>query len=512
MRLGAIAKKFLSRQRLKPAPPFPVSEQSPSAVQERIEQCRNDFWAFDKIYFPPSVYTQGYAPPADFHRELADIATMGGLHVVLAPRDHGKTVTLKKFEVWLQLYGHVEVSGTMSENLTKAGNILSDLRVLIQDNPRIYHDFRPVFSQANTHQYQFRTESPHLPPHVRTCMAFSGKRSARGSGKLFSRPDRIFCDDLETRQSPLSDEQADRRIRTLSEAAKSTKLGGTVIVIGNNFDEKTAVNRLLIEQDRGIIQEGYRVHVYRAWNGEPLWPQRFPAKTETELRKMLKPYDTAEWLGDYQQEPAKPEGITFRREFYQEWAELPPDTRGVIYCDPNLSKKGRGDTTAIIALGWSVSQLKYFAVRAVCRSFSDPNELLLEVLRIREETGFRQVGFDGNVSQESSWTAHVRNFATINKFPLPSIQYKRYKIDDLTKNAQTAWVNGEILFPRGFAESRSGRKFMDQVFSFAGKKAGKLDDAPDALISAIEMISETGLKRVLKNKPKIEPIADVFNF
>ena len=197
-------------------------------------------------------------------------------------------------------------------------------------------------------------------------------------------------------------------------------------------------------------------------------------------------YGLAEW-GELE------EGLIFKRQYYQEWDYLPSDAMGVVYCDPNLSKKGKGDTTAIVKLLYSQSTNNFYIADAKCDTYSDSNELLKDYLFMRDERA-RWLGFDGNVSQESSWSQHVRNFCSIHNIPSPIIEYKRYRVDDLSKNAQMLWNEGRLLFPPNFYKSASGEKFLQQLYVFAGKRNSKLkDDAPDGLICSVEFIIESGL-------------------
>ena len=187
------------------------------------------------------------------------------------------------------------------------------------------------------------------------------------------------------------------------------------------------------------------------------------------------------------------EGRIFVRDHYHEWTNLPDDCRGVIYVDPNLSLKGLGDTTAIVGLTYSPSADHYFVVRAACRSYSDPRELLEETLEFRRNERLKTIGFDGNVSQESNWTNHIRSYCREKGIAFPVVEYKRYNTEQLTKNAQWIWNEGKVAFPPGFKDTVEGKRFLDQVSAFNGKKHTKgKDDAPDALICAFELIFESG--------------------
>lgn len=206
------------------------------------------------------------------------------------------------------------------------------------------------------------------------------------------------------------------------------------------------------------------------------------------------------------------EGFIFRREHYEEYDVLPEDCRGVIYCDPNLSKRGQGDSTAIVKLLFSPSTGKFYIADAVCRSFSDSNDLLQSVLRMKDAK-VKAVGFDGNVTQESQWTNNVRNWCRLHQVPFPVIEYKRYRVDDLAKNTQLLYSDNAILFPRNFRSTTEGERFAAQVFSFSGKKAKMPDDAPDALICAVEFLHERSLaKRSITNTIPTMPELGTINW
>lgn len=458
--------------------------------EQRLKLALKDFWQFDKIYFTKEMYSDGYSTPSRFHKEIIRIASRPGIQVVLGPRKHGKTATAKKYLVWLLLSGKINFAGTLSQTLTTSRNILTDIFSLIADNRRILHDFAPEFDEANQDQITFSARN--IDKKIRL-MAFSEGRSVRGATRLFDRPQFILCDDLETRQSPLGDEQTTARLRMLSEAFHSLSSNGTILVLGNNFDERCALNKLLQEQNDGILPAHIKVHVFKAFDRRPLWHERFPARSADELRQLLKVSDQAEWLAEFQQTPTAPDGFIFNRlNPLPTYRELPPDARGVIYCDPNLAKKGRGDSTAIVSVLYSPNLDKYYVEMPVCRSFSDSNTLLDAVLKMRSNRT-RAIGFDGHVNQESTWTNNVRNYCKINNIPYPPITYCRYNTDELAKNIQGSWNEGRILLPENISQTDDGKRFLTQIFAFAGKKAHLADDAPDALICAFELLHQRNL-------------------
>lgn len=493
---------------LRPAPPWTGAEASTDARAERVAACLDAdenaaFWAFDTLYFPPSVYTQGYAAPADYHRHLVAEANRPGVYIHLGARDHGKTVTAKKWLAWMLLAGRVSIAGTFSQKLDVSRALLADVHALLGENPRILADWKPRFHVANADALQMTTEGAGCPRHWRFARAFSEGRSVRGYARQFGRPDVILCDDLENRKSPMGADQVSRRGKLLAETRTSMQRGGTLVVLGNDFDPRCLMHRLRLDHEEGRLDPSWRVERHPAWqsggtgNGRtagPLWPERFPAATLPELRTMLAPADEDEWQGEYLQNPQPPEGSLFKRDHYAE-EHAPADVRAVVYVDPNLALKGKGDTTGMVALGWSRSAEAYYVLAARCRSYADSNDLLGDVLDLRRDAQARTVGFDGNVTQESTWTQHVRAFTRERGEPYPAIEWCRYRVDDLAKNAATAFATGLIRFPRGFAQTDEGARFLSQMYAFRGKRAPseQNDDAPDALICAFELLHERGM-------------------
>lgn len=194
---------------------------------------------------------------------------------------------------------------------------------------------------------------------------------------------------------------------------------------------------------------------------------------------------------------SNPSGFVFKRVYYSVYDTIPPDAVGAIYCDPNLSLKGKGDTTAVVKMLYSRSTGLFYIDSVICRSFSDPKELLTNLLNLySNDNKIRFIGFDGNFAQESSWTAHVEAYSKIQQIRFPLIDYKRYRVDETLKTTQFLWNDRQILFNRNIEFSEEGRRFLDQVYSFNGKKntkAGKHDDAPDAMICCINYLYDLGL-------------------
>lgn len=489
-----------------PVSPFPENERSDKAVIKRLVNSVKDFWKFDRYYFTEEMYGESYAAPNEMLLSIIDSLrftdTSSHAEIYFGPRKHGKTVTGKKALAWLLLTGRVNIAATYAETLPKSSNIMKDVCDIVRTNERIVHDFRPEFMEDNADQFQFRCAPPALKSSKlslealfgnRYCMCFSEGRSLRGYTRMFDRPKFILGDDVETLESSFGHDAVRLRVEKLSESFHSMDDGGIFLILGNDFNTAGALHRLRIEQEAGILNKQWRLRIFKAWqDGRPLWSERYKASSEGELRRMLAPTDEADYQANYQQNPIPPDGDFFKRDLYHEWTVFNADARGVVYVDPNLSKKGKGDTTAIAAIFYDHENDAYMIYDPVCKSFSDSNHLLDATFRLKDSSGASAIGFDGHVNQESTWTNNVRNFCRIKKQPFPRIEYKRYKVNDIAKNFQLAYAEGRVYFPPGFAKTPDGERFLSQFFAFTGTKKNDADDAPDALICAFEFLHERG--------------------
>ncbi len=314
-----------------------------------------------------------------------------------------------------------------------------------------------------------------------------------------------------TVDSSFEKDPINKRIEKIGETAKSLRKNSVFFILANDFKVVSAIHILRLQWENNLLPKGYFFHIYKAWQyGHALW-KRYKAKTEAELRALIMPLNEADWQGNYQMNPIPPEGDFFKREYYLE-SQAPSSLKCVLYCDPNLSKKNKGDTTAIVVFGYSAKKDMYYIVDAICHSYSDSNKLLQDVLGLKAKyPNIYAIGFDGNVSQEATWSQHVRNQCTITGLPFPAIEYKRYHVNDLAKNFQITYNGFSVAFPVGFSKSEVGETFLNQFYSFTGTKGSSKDDAPDALICGFEFLHERKLARGNESKKPI-PIEDYYNF
>lgn len=493
------------------APPWPAKEATDAAVDARRKAVRepDGFWAFDEFYFPPEAYDGQYARPnRHFHGTVITATEKTGREctLILGPHDHAKSAFVYKKLVHAILTGERHFIGLVSETLDTPRSIIAAISGFLKRNERLRHDYPDLELLADSaEELCVRTRDTRQT----WIKCFSEWRSPRGRNvDFFQRFDLIVVEDLENHMSPLDEDAVTRRRKKLAEYQSALAEDGALVMTANNFAEECVSNLMLAEHRAGTLDESWTVHAFVAWKERgdhssnrrsgPLWPERFPASSEAELRTMLRPMDDDTWEGSFQQRPRKPSGFYFLSKHYAEWQTLPDDLVALIWCDPNLALKSKGDTTGMLGLAWSRQTGRKYVIGPRCLSFSDSNELLDSYMHIVTHLYDMRVpviglGFDGNVSQESHWTSHMKNFAHERQIPMPRVEFRKYSVSDIAKNTQMEFNKGAFLFPTGFAQTDEGRRFCAQMWSFTGKKrSGHKDDAPDALICANEFLYDKG--------------------
>jgi hypothetical protein len=487
-------------------PPFSKSEMTAAAQKKRMEKVTNDFWAWDKTYFPPEVYPD-YAEPGFYHKEEIGITDLrdGKAHIFMGPRKTAKTSWIKRKVIFDFLHARRKYIGFGSGTLRAPKLFLIDVYMFLKTNKRIQHDYHLQWGKVSEDglqlitNYSTNAEGSFIEP-------LSEERSTRGGQRnLIDRYDLIVFTDLENETSSLTKDAVQKRIDRINEMRSSLEPWGTLLAEGNNFHVDCALNRLKKELEVGVLSKNFILHIHKAWDesrpgkAKSVWYAKYPANSEAQLKEMLQPENDYDWAGNFQQNPKVRGSDIFPPEFYQEWNDIPKDLRTVIYTDPNLSKKQKGDTTAAGAMGFSPSKQKFFIPPGlICKSYSDTNELLKDIIelrrRLKEDNIYaRSIAFDGNVNQESHWTQHVRNYSKYQGVPIPPIDYKHYDVDSLTKNAEKIYKNREVYFPAGFKDSEIGQRFLTQFHGFVGKKRNKKDDAADWFVCVIELLHELKL-------------------
>jgi hypothetical protein len=486
-------------------------ENSAAAKKKRVKESLADFWHFDRLYFSNH---KDYAPPGLLHKIMFALFDEIGIFWVVAFRHLAKTNYVVKIVIWKMLRGDYKTAGILAETLDKSRMIINyKIEGALLDYPKLREDFGIQQITNNDNLFAFKCDTN---DGICTFMPFSLKKNARGATMGFDRPDIVVGDDIETSDSTFTEDATRKKIDKVLEFYRSLGLKATMLLTGNMIDKKCAANVLKKEQDKGTPRNLIRVLAFPDF-AEPNSKILFPFKVDKRSGKITAEWSPLPYLGTVWDAMFPAESIKAMREIRMiaddhEWSQamcdpkahggkvfplekrisyklkgLPTDARGIAYCDPNLSKKNRGDKTAFFALLFSPSTQLYYVYRPRCRSYSDSNLLLDEFFSLYDDNVPR-LAMDGNVSQQSMWEQHCLNWSYKRQRPSPPIAYERITVDNHIDTAKTMYMTGQILFPEDgeqWYSEREREEFYDMLHSFTRKSDNRPDDSADCLICAI---------------------------
>ncbi len=502
-------KKIQRTLKLQPATAWQGKDATAAARERRREENKN-FWTYDTNYYPPEIYKQGYAKPAAFHRSLIEYTYQPGIHTVLGPRKHGKTVTALKRFAHALVVGEWSYVVTWGSTLKKARRLMRSIALLIKRNARIQHDYGIEIVTDNNEEFRVIIDGREI-----LIEPASPGRSLRGALDLFDRPQAVLSDDRQTIMSTRNPDANRASNLKLREAYKSCTDGAVVIDLGNNFSEDCVYNDLKKHHEEKTLDPGWYLYIYRAWSDDTgsLWQEKYNAEKEDDLRILLE-CSEEEWSGEMQQDPQPGGGCIFPETHWKEYNELPADAIGIGYCDPNLALKiDISDTTAIGALLYSPSENYFYVYRPRCQAYSGSEELLTDYYEVYDPSRVQRLAFDGNVNQEAVWSNNVLNWCIRNKKPFPQIDYRRYDVDLHIKSVQTVFAQDRIFFPVVWEDAKEKARAKKQVTKFKGKKKkGKIKvDFADWLVCAFQVLHDPevqlgeGHSREIKVTTYVEP-------
>jgi len=153
------------------------------------------------------------------------------------------------------------------------------------------------------------------------CAGVGGPITGRGA-------DLLIIDDPVKSAEEADSETYRERAWNWYRATAYTRLepGGAILLIQTRWHEDDLAGRVLAEAAKtgerweviklpALAEEG---DILCRAEGEPLWPERYPAQALAEIRESIGPYW---WSSLYQQRPAPPEGALFKKDWWRFYAD-----------------------------------------------------------------------------------------------------------------------------------------------------------------------------------------------
>jgi predicted phage terminase large subunit-like protein len=457
----------------------PFEADSPEKQQERIGRARWDKLFFMQTYLPHYFYGEF----GDFHDEWSELGDLKD-EVVLraAPREHAKS-TFFTFgdplhDICFELRRFIII---ISDTNNQATGFTLPMRLELEDNPRIRHDF------GNLHGPTWAKNDFTTATGVRILARGRGEK-VRGLKNRQYRPDKIIVDDFENDTNVRNPQLVKEGIDWLLKAViGSAGAGFCFIMVGNLFHPKSVLSQLMAMQD----EEGrplYNSRVYRAILDEgtpderPLWPAVWSLERLKQKRRFMGSVAFNAEMMNLTGAADSPFREEWFKYFSREEAELPP-LLVATFCDPSGKSGEANDFKAVITVGLDRAGMKFYCLHAWIRH-ATVREMFAAIYRQWEEYQSGVVGIEENMYEEFLHEA-IENYAKeAGRYPpWKPIKQTGQKEARIIGTLSYLVEHGKLLFEKGHSDQDL---LVEQLIYIIN--ATVHDDGPDALEGAVSLL------------------------
>lgn len=473
-------------------------------------------------------------PPCRMHRELFAAllevhAARAGRLALGAPRDHAKsTIATLAFPLWSLLCKREPLILLVSGTDTQATELLQHVRRQLEENPLLLADFPELADAKKSAPWR---KGALLLPTGEMIRAYSANQNPRGIRNGKQRPTLIIADDLEDRNSVLSQDQRSKLHTWFNATLINSGTAETrVVVVGNVLHDDSLMANLLDP----AISPMWRAMRYQAvekfcprqdlWDfwgringgtekfeeetGAPaakrfldanraamlagtqvLWPQRY--SYEDLMRKRMD--GEGVFQAEFQNEPMDPETCIFARAKMSYWDDVPLTSAQFLKrfgfafgrchpgeffgaCDPSLGRNPeKGDYTAIVILFRPSNSNVCYVIEADIERWG-PEAAMNRITQLCKIYPVRRFVVETNQFQQILYSnlkcrLEAETYCT-HLMGVDNRTNKQQRIMGLEPEI----IRGRLVF------SRQHQRLLQQMRAFPG---GKNDDGPDALEMAV---------------------------
>ena len=339
------------------------SQEIREVLQKGTTEQKRALWGFnkregvDRIYKKYQLFTTNYPryfahKPALFHEGMVKNyirSYIGEINFLnIAYRGSAKTSLMKLFTVFVLLNDR-EHSRKFVKVLTKdfqnSKQVVTDVYNLIVEMSGVFGD---VFEQEGKKKHEETMGSFTMKSGVKLLSGTVGK-TQRGHVQDAYRPDWIWFDDIEDRDSADSDTKTLNIINKVDEAIQGLSVDGNYVNTANYIT------------DIGVIQNMRGKHVVEMMtpildeNQNPTWDYFSPKKI-TEIR-----LDAEDWFGEYMNDPVSGANREFKQEYFQKitMAEVMTKNTRLFLTIDSAVKKDEGADFSGFCLNFVCEQNKW---------------------------------------------------------------------------------------------------------------------------------------------------------
>lgn len=453
--------------------------ETPEEKKRRIESLKKDVGKFVTYYFSRYATSES----ADFQIRLAQRVARNPkcFELIRWGRGLAKSVWADLIiPLWLWARGESIYIVIVGNNETKAIQLLSDIQVELEANPRLKHDFGDQKLQGSWESGNFRTKDERF-----IGKALGMGQDPRGLRIANLRPNYIVCDDLEDKDTVKNPRRQDEVVRWILGSLIPCMDGPVRRYLhpNNDFAPRTIQNCLEKESQTAHVD---LVKAYDKETYAPAWHQKYSADYYKEQEKII---GIIAAHAEYLHEP-QVEGKVFTKDMFQYAPPPRIDRFKMLTAHWDVAYSGNNDYNAIGI--WGLHGLDFWKLKAFCRQckMEEAVRFMFEyektlpkgvMIQWRVEAQFwndpvRQA-IEKVVSEQGRWlNISIVNRSTARKF-------------DRLMSMHPYYQNRRIYYNE---KEQYNSDFQVSTAQLMGIEPGYRthDDAPDADQQAVEYLAE----------------------
>ena len=455
--------------------------ESEADKQRRIERARTDYEFFVSYYFPDVARCKCgkfQTDAAKFIRKNPNTRA-----VFEWARGHAKSTHMGVFvPLWLKIQKerqfHTLVLVSKSED--SADRLLADLQAELEFNRRYINDFGEQMKEGNWAEGEFTT----LDGYYFTSIGRG--QSPRGLKNKSRRPDYIIIDDIDDDEMVRNEQRVSKATEwVLSALFGAMEAGrGRFIMVGNRIAKNSVLSKII--ERPGVYHT--KVNILDR-DGKPTWKENYTAAEVAEMRSMM---GERNFQKEYMNNPTT-EGSVFRAKDirYGKMLQLKEYRQLICYTDPSFKNSATADYKATMLVG-KTPDGHFHLIKAYADQTSvsqmiawhydvmDYVDGKVPVLYFMESNFMQDLMLDEFKKVGNAVGHHV---------PIRGDARKKGDKFARIEAMQPLFERGLVVFNEKEKNSPGMQVLEEQLLMF--EKGGRAhDDAPDALESAIWMLSQ----------------------
>lgn len=456
----------------------PFEDDSPEKQKERVDRARWDKLFFMSTYLPHYFFGEF----GDFHGEWGDLGDLKNeCALVAAPREHAKSTFFTFGDPIHDIcYGLRHFIIIVSDTNDQATGFTLPIRLELEDNPRIRHDFGDFIGKPWA-KNDFTTSNG-----VRVLARGRGEK-VRGLKNRQYRPDKAIADDFENDTNVKNPKLVkDGKDWLLKAVIGSLGDGYCFLMVGNIFHPKSVLSQLMAEKD----DEGGPLYISRIYQAildegkpeeRPLWPSVWPLdRLYAKRRTMGSRIFNEEMMNRTGAEDSPFQEGWFK--YYERIAIVLPELLVATFVDPSAKSGQANDFKAIVTVGLHRSTMQFQCLHAWIRHAS-VGEMFRAAYAQFDSYGGR-IGIEENMLKDFLHEAIYNYAKEAGRFlPWEAVHHSTNKEGRIIGTLSYLIEHEKLLFERG----QSDQNLLIEQLIFI-LNANIHDDGPDALEGAVSML------------------------